>query len=208
MQFRWQKFENLKYYFKDSYHIFISSVASNIYSSGTVIILGLVASKEMVGYYSMAEKLASAFSGIAQPLSKTIFPYVANKSKEYRGKFFNRFISYIAIINIFIFGLLFYFSNEILELVFNISNNTSDIIFKILIISAYFTFLNINLTPFIYANKQDKFLSKLLLYAGIIFLPICYVASKFYYAIGTATTITIVEILLVLAIVFKIKGTK
>jgi PST family polysaccharide transporter len=205
MSFRWQSIEKLKYYFHDSYHIFISSIASNIYSSGTIIILGLVASKEMVGYYSMAEKLGSVFSGIAQSLSKTTFPYIANKSIEYRKIFFKKLITYIAIINLFIFGFLFYFSNEILELVFNISNDTSDIIFKILIISAYFTFLNINLTPFIYANKQDKFLSKLLIYMGILFVPICYFSSLFYLAIGTAFTITIVEILLFFIVFYTLR---
>jgi polysaccharide transporter, PST family len=205
MSFKWQSIEKLKYYFKDSYHIFISSIASNIYSSGTIIILGLVASKEIVGYYSMAEKLSSAFSGIAQPLSKTIFPYISNKSKEYRQIFFKKFIGFIALINIFMFGILFYFSSEILELIFNISNDTANIIFKILIISAYFTFLNINLTPFIYANKQDKFLSKLLIYLGILFIPICYLFSRHYLAIGTSVSILIVEIIISYILINKIR---
>jgi len=203
---KWQKLDCLKYYFKDSYYIFISSIASNIYSSGAIIILGLLTSKEVVGYYSMAEKLASAFSGIAQPLSKTIFPYITNKNIEFRNKFFNKFISYLAIINLFIFGILFYFSNEILELVFNISNDMSNIIFKILIISAYFTFLNINLTPFIYANKQDRFLSKLLIYMGILFLPLCYISSLYYGAVGATVGITTIEILIVFLLITKVKG--
>lgn len=203
--FKWQNFNTLEYYFKDSFHIFVSSVASNIYSSGTIIILGLVSSKEIVGYYSMAEKLASVFSGIAQPLSKTIFPYIANKNLQYRNNFFNKYVSYISITNLFIFLILFYFSSEILNLVFNISNEQSNIIFKILLISAYFTFLNINLTPFIYSNKQDKFLSQLLIYVGIIFLPICYVLGLNFLAVGTAILITLLEILLTVIYIIKIR---
>jgi len=208
IKFRFQKIEKLTYYFKDSFHIFVSSVASNIYSSGTIIILGLVANKEIVGYYSMAEKLASAISGIAQPLSKTIYPYISNKSKEFREIFFKKFISSIAIINIFIFGMLFFFSNKILQLVFNLSNDTLNIVFRILLISAYFTFLNINLTPFIYANKQDKFLSLLFGYVGIAFLILCYIMSLYYMAIGVSISIALVEIIIAISIIIALNKRK
>jgi O-antigen/teichoic acid export membrane protein len=77
-------------------------------------------------------------------------------------------------------------------------------VFRILIVSAYFTFLNINLAPFIYANKQDKFLTKLFLYMGLLFLFVCFIASKNYSAIGTSLVISSVEILIFFFLIKKI----
>jgi PST family polysaccharide transporter len=63
---------------KDGVSIFISSIVINFYLAGGVIILGLFASNEAVGYFSAASKIIVLFQSIIlYPLYQSLFPHLS-----------------------------------------------------------------------------------------------------------------------------------
>jgi O-antigen/teichoic acid export membrane protein len=62
--------------FRNGWHLFLTNIAGFTYSSTTVVILGLVAGKAQVGYYSAAEKLIRAASALLGPLTQALYPHL------------------------------------------------------------------------------------------------------------------------------------
>lgn len=63
--------------FRNGWHLFLSNIAGLAYSSTTVVILGLVAGKAQVGYYSAAEKVIRAAACVWGPLTQSLFPHLS-----------------------------------------------------------------------------------------------------------------------------------
>ena len=63
---------------KDGVSIFISTIVINFYQAGGVIILGLFATNEAVGYFSAASKIIVLFQSIIlYPLYQSLFPHLS-----------------------------------------------------------------------------------------------------------------------------------
>ena len=54
ISFKLQPLSRIIFYFKNSWHYFISDFASNAYTSASVFILGFIAGNAVVGYYRAA----------------------------------------------------------------------------------------------------------------------------------------------------------
>lgn len=82
--------EEIFYYLKDGWYIFTSRVAVELYVTSNVIILGFFANNTIVGYYSIVEKIIRAIGSMLEPLTRTVFPYLANVYQESRALFYKR----------------------------------------------------------------------------------------------------------------------
>ena len=70
------------FYFKDGWHIFISNLSISLYRQSNIFFLGLVAPKEIVGYYSAGEKIVKVLQSIFTPVTQAFYPYVSRKIKS------------------------------------------------------------------------------------------------------------------------------
>lgn len=61
----------------DGWHLFVSNVATNLYTSSNVFILGLLTAPAVVGQFAAAEKLVKAVTSLLSPVSQAFYPYVA-----------------------------------------------------------------------------------------------------------------------------------
>jgi len=188
------KLENIKYQLKEGWHIFVSNITGNLYGQGTIVILGLVSNNEIVGYYSAAEKLMKAIASLTQPIAQALYPYLVRLKniKENFKKIFSPSIIISFIITITTFSL----SNFIVKILYGSKMIYSGYILKILSIVMFFTILNVIKQPYIYALKQDKLNSFMYIFVGLSFLPVCFILSKLYLAVGTAFSLMYVEILI------------
>jgi len=76
----------------DGWYIFITIFSASLVNSTNIFILGLFASNQTVGYFSIAEKIVRVFHSLVAPLSTAIFPHVSklvNESKEKAISFLN-----------------------------------------------------------------------------------------------------------------------
>jgi PST family polysaccharide transporter len=196
INFDFKDLELLKY-IKEGFHIFISSISGNLYGQGTIVILGLTTNPEVVGMYSIAEKLMKAISGIFIPFSQAIFPYInkllTQNINEFR-KFYHKSFNYFILVNLITVLISFFLAKYIFLYIFNIDNEEIIKMFQLLIFVGFFTTMGIYLSPFALALNQDKLLSKLYLIVGINFLWIAYMFSNLWSAFGIAIALLFVEL--------------
>lgn len=77
---------DIKHQMEDGWHLFISTLATNLYSTSTRFILGLFVSNTILGYYSVAETIARALTQIIYPVSQSLYPYFSKLQSENREK--------------------------------------------------------------------------------------------------------------------------
>lgn len=77
---------DIKHQLEDGWHLFISTLATNLYSTSTRFILGLFVSNTILGYYSVAETIARALQQLVTPISQSLYPYFSKLQSENRPK--------------------------------------------------------------------------------------------------------------------------
>ncbi len=188
----------LKYYLVDGWHIFLSRIYVNLYTTTNTILLGLFTNNTAVGYYAIAEKIVMAIGGLFEPANQTIYPYLAKKYKD-NFTHFSQFIKKIAIIFLTISLSLMliseYFKDEIIYLITgDYSKEISLIlgIFLIRVVTSPFGALFSN--SLIIMNKKEEFM-KVMNYTVIIDLVLVPPSIYFYHEIGLVISFIVVLIL-------------
>lgn len=113
-QLKFYNFNVLIKYISDSTDFFLSRLFVSIYTISNVFILGLVTSNTIVGYYAIAEKLYSALKSLYLPLSRVLYPYIAN---ERNINLYKKIFYLVIVLNIFIVSISIVFSPYIIELI-------------------------------------------------------------------------------------------
>ena len=120
IEFRLQKLSTLKNYLVQGWHVFLSRFYVSMYTTTNLLLLGLFTNTTVVGYYSIAEKIVLAISGLYEPLNQTLYPYLARKYKE-NFKEFTVLLKNISLLFIVTTVILFilsqYFLYELIYLV-------------------------------------------------------------------------------------------
>lgn len=113
------KYQKLILYFKYSFHFFLSRISLRLYEQSGTIVIGLVLPDLLVGYYAIADKLRNAILSIYSPLSQAIYPYMVKYKNKY---FYNKFFIVVNAVNILGVIICFFFTNQILQILFDISS--------------------------------------------------------------------------------------
>ena len=75
----------INYQLKDGLHVFLSTVAASMYTLSCPVILGLVSTNAIVGFYSAADKLIQGARGVYIPFSQAFYPFITKKLVVYYG---------------------------------------------------------------------------------------------------------------------------
>ncbi|ADV46660.1 oligosaccharide flippase family protein [Nitratifractor salsuginis] len=133
LTFKIQSFQTMMVYFKDSSQFFLSRVSLSIYTSANTFVLGLFTNTTLVGYYSIAEKLYQAMSGIYHPIINTIYPYLSKTKNIF---FYNKLFIIISIINTIGVIFIYLFSNDIIDIIFKIKSMEVNTVLLIFVTSS------------------------------------------------------------------------
>src|SRR5690606_3530314 len=71
-------FSRVRHHLRDGKDIFISNLAVNLYTNSNILILGLFASVELVGFYSIAEKITTTVRQMLSVYFQAIYPTLCN----------------------------------------------------------------------------------------------------------------------------------
>lgn len=85
VRFQFPALHVLKHEFVDGWHLFISKMATTLYTTTNIVILGWFTNDSFVAYYAAGDKIVRAVQGLQIPLSQAIFPHIgklATQSKE------------------------------------------------------------------------------------------------------------------------------
>ena len=68
--------QGLKTHVDEGWHLFVSTAAISLYTNTNVFLVGLLAGNVQAGYFSAADKLIRAISGLIAPINQAVFPHV------------------------------------------------------------------------------------------------------------------------------------
>lgn len=105
----------------DGWHIFATSLSTNLYTTTNTVILGLIVGNAAVGIYSAGDKIVRAVIGLLSSTTQVVFPrvnayYLESKLKSF--SFSIQMIRVMFVICVVIGFLLYFFAGEIILLVF------------------------------------------------------------------------------------------
>ena len=189
--------EKIIFYLKDGWHIFLSNLFVNLYSTTNTIVLGLLTNNVIVGYYSVAEKIIGAISGLFTPVTQALYPYLSTLHKEKNENYFF-LLKKLVLIYLFVgFALsivIYFFGEEIVALLTSKINYDIVRILQILVlVFALFPLGSLFTQAFIIQNRKDIFVKivKITFFINIILLvPFI----KLWSGIGLAIVVCIRQI--------------
>jgi PST family polysaccharide transporter len=76
LDLQWPSWVSLKTCSGEGWHLFVSTASVSLYTNSNVFLVGLLAGNVQAGYFSAAEKLIRAISGLVGPINQAVFPYV------------------------------------------------------------------------------------------------------------------------------------
>ena len=176
----------------DGWHVFLSRLYVNLYTTSNMVLLGLMTNNVVVGYYAIAEKILQACIGIFSPISQALYPYLANIYKSSKEQFFDVFkkINGVFFVVALIFALLSWLmAAEIVLLVSGEANENIVAIFSVLAIAiATGPFGSSFTNAFLILKKSKKVLlvvTYTMLANIILIVPFIY----YFQALGLAITV-------------------
>lgn len=112
--------EQIQYQLKEGWHVFISTLATSLYTVSNTFILGIFTNNTIVGYYSAGEKIIRAVQGLMGPLSQTIYPYLgklASESRETAIEFVRKVVKLVGGTTLSISLVLLIFARQVSDIV-------------------------------------------------------------------------------------------
>lgn len=128
-------FSTIKDYIFDGWHIFVSNLGVNLYTNGTIFILGFITNNTTVGYFAATEKIVRAMRKLYAPIGQALFPsigYRIEKDKTQGIDFLRKSGTIISIIMLIISSLIFLYAKDIVTLLLGNQYNQSIILLKIM----------------------------------------------------------------------------
>jgi PST family polysaccharide transporter len=201
VRFTLQSKETLLEHLKDGWHIFLSRIYVNIYTTTNTFLLGLLTNNIVVGYYSVAAKIIEAISSVFDPALTAIYPYMSKLYHDSTQKFYSlvrRLNILFLIASCILFFAAFILGDRIIVLVNGSLDNSIYAIYSILI-------YRILLTPFgpfftmvlVSQNRKSQYLS-IVKFTFIVNMLVVPLSIYFYAGTGMAFAVLAVSILHIL----------
>ena len=185
-----------------SKYVFLSELKISLFTNTNTLILGILAGNHAVGYFSAAEKLARAIGNFQTPVSNTIFPYLSKEMAQNKLRTIQK-IKKITILGTLLFSIIilvcFCFAEQIIEIIYGKAMLSSVLIFRILILIPLLSFLDTMYGKQILLNLgRDHLYFRVIVFATILNLAINFILTNVYQELGTAITLIITQIFIVL----------
>lgn len=190
------KLADIKLEIHEGGKVFSSTLSGNVYGQGAIIIVGLMAGKASAGYYAIAQKVAGAVAGLAQPFAQALYPFLCKLFHENWPKYvkFKRnAISIGVIIFIFIGLMILFCAASIATLLSGSANNELVSLIRIYSVVVILTMMNVMLNTFILSMQKFNEMQKMYLYIAALFLLVSIPACFLYGSYGMAFSIMFVE---------------
>jgi PST family polysaccharide transporter len=210
VDFKIQSKETLIEHVKDGWHIFLSRIYVNVFTTTNTFLLGMLTNNIIVGYYAVASKIIEAITSIFGPANDTLYPYMSKLFHDSVEKF-NKLVKQInvvySLVAIILFLGAFVFGKQIIILINGSFDNGIWVIYSILVwkilLSPYGPFYTL---VFINQGRKAQYLQivKYTLFLNLVLVPISIV---YFSGIGMAVATLVVGVLhIMLFLKHKIKA--
>ncbi|MGJ8683039.1 MAG: oligosaccharide flippase family protein [Nonlabens sp.] len=211
VSWQWPDFKGTREFYKESFQVFSSNVASQISVAANGLILGFFAGDAIVGVYSAFEKLILAAKNMYVPIYQAIYPYMSRKELVEKRMMMKKLIPAIMGLGILGYAIIFFLGDWIIEVLYRDERIIENIeLFKILGLIALFSGLSM-LFNVLYAPARKLFKSRLqIMIIGAVFnLIMSFIFVPLYGLKATVIVATSTElVLLICAAVYYKKDLK
>ena len=185
-------------YLKESYHLFISNVSIQIYVNANKIIIGTFLGMREVTYYDLAEKITNMGKVPQSMISQVLYPKI---SLEKNGSFLRKVLKGTILMNIFLYLMVFLFSNQIVAY-FGGNETVLRILFlTIPIIGISNVLMVLTLLPFGY-NKAFTRIVFLSAFSYLLIVLILYGFNSISLYTLTATNVVVESLVSIIAYIY------
>lgn len=200
---------SIKEILKDGWHIFVSTIAINIYTTTTIVVLGVLSNNTIVGYYSAANKVLDSIRGVMNTITQTIYPHIARMIQEKRGKVF-LFLKRL----LYVYGgscaigsvLLFFLARLVVEILFGPGYEESIGILKILAwVPPVVAISNVYGIQCLLNFGYQKIFSRILVEAAVFDLIIVGILIYLFQAEGAAWSMLLTELFVTAGTIYHVK---
>ena len=167
IHFRFDR-EKIEYYLKYNFSFFLSRVAVHLYTHSNIFFLGLFAGNSVVGYYSIAQKIAVLLQSFYTLILQVIYPYMARVKNSL---FLKRILSISTLVNAMLLTLLYFFSDRLFQKLFGLGECCLNEVFHILLLSNLFNVPSLLLGyPFLGVLGYEKEVNLSVMYGALLHL--------------------------------------
>jgi len=182
---------------RDGWHIFISTIATSLYTVSTSFILGIFTNNTIVGYYSAGEKIILPLLHLKSSFGQTIFPRISKLACESKDKAIQVVCNLGFIMGLIILTsslVIFLFAETITTIILGGQFYQSILIIKILAFCPFIIFINNILgtqimIPFNLLSDRTKVLAA----SGLLNLVLLLILVPIYQHIGAAVSLITTE---------------
>ena len=190
--------KSIKHHLNEGWHVFLSTIAINMYTTTNTFLLGLLTNNTLVGYYSIAEKFITAANGLFSPISQALYPYISrtvhNEDKTSNIIRIRKLTKLAAMLGaIFSLGL-FIFADPLISILFGPEYASSIVILRILSIIPFMVSLSniFGIQTMLTFNYKKDF-TKIVFMGGVIDIILGIILITLMKEIGIAISFTITE---------------
>lgn len=205
-------FNEIKHQMEEGWHVFISSMATGLYTTSNRFILGLIAGNTLVGYYAVAETVGRALQGLISPVSQAIYPYFSKLQLDNRSKAIGQLKKILLIVGVLSFVisvLLVFCAPLIVELLAGPEFAASIPLLQVLVFLVFAVGVSniLGIQGLLAFGYQEKF-SKILIFAGVIHVFLLVGLIYILGSLGAAIAVVVTELIISLWMYIALKRLK
>ncbi|WP_281245513.1 flippase [Granulicella pectinivorans] len=182
---------------RDGRHLFLTTAAVSLYSNTNVFLVGVLGGDAQAGYFSLADKLIRAITGLVAPIIQASYPRVirlVSESKDLALLFIRKLMFWFMAVGLVGGSLLFLLARPIA--LFSFGHNAIAVVPLLRCLSLFpglaamtYMLSTLVLIPFGFEKVQ----SRLLLSVGVLNVGVGFLLIPHYGALGGVLAMTAVE---------------
>lgn len=188
------------------WNLFTYQLSTVLFVNTNITMLGILTTPEIVGIYSIGEKIVRLVTSLVSPISYAIFPNISKLFFQSYNEGVNklRYILQIGGILFFFISLMLFLSSDlIIQILFSKESIQSSIIIKILSFLPLFIFINnIYGTQYMVNAGMEKQFRNIVLSSSVLFIVFSYIMINNFSIYGAAVASLLIELLLVLSMIY------
>lgn len=210
LEFVVQKYEDIEKELRSGWHIFLSIVAINAYTTTRIFAVGLFTNNVITGYYSIADRIAGFIQSFPMDsFSQAVYPRfnkVFRTNKERAVRLMRRAQHYTTLGFVICLPVLFLYAPLLVRLVCGYDYPEVVLTTRILILSVILVGANAFRVQYLLVCGRTDIYSKLHITAAIIGLPLIFILIRYFSYLGAAYAKMIIEAGIIIATTGIVRG--
>jgi PST family polysaccharide transporter len=190
--------------------LFLSASALQLTTSSTTVILGFVAGKTEVGYFSAADKLIKASIAALNPLGQALYPHITAvklQSPSSALHLIRKSLFVVGLLSMGVSVITAVWARPVCHLLLGKSFEHSIIVLQCLsALPVLFGLTSVLGTQTMLVFEMDALLSKIMLLSAVVALPVTLILSTSFGAIGAAAASVTTAAFMVTAMLFALQA--